>query len=169
MEVFEAILTRRSIRKYQRKPVGDDVVRQLLTAAMSAPSARNSQPWEFVVLTDRATLEKASRVNPYAGMAAEAPLAIVVCADPRRETSSGYWMVDCAAAVENMLLAAHGLGLGAVWTGIYPRPERISGFRQLLGVPEAVVPHTMVVVGYPAEERAAEERFDGERVHRERW
>ena len=169
MEAFEAIVTRRSVRKYQAQAVGDDVVRRLLVAAMSAPSARNSQPWEFVVLTDRATLGKASKINPHAAMAAEAPLAIVVCADPRREKSSGYWMLDCAAAVENLLLAAHGLGLGAVWTGVYPRPERIAGFRKLLGVPEEVIPHSMVVVGYAAEQCAAQDRYQAERVHRDRW
>ena len=113
----------------------------------AGPSARNSQPWHFIVLTDRQLLEQASTVNPYAQMAATAPLAILVCADTRLEKSPGYWPVDCAAAVENMLLAAHGLGLGAVWTGVRPRPERIEGFRRLFSLPESIIAHSMVVIG----------------------
>lgn len=169
MEVLDAILTRRSIRAYDDRPVPEELVERLLRAAMAAPSARNGQPWQFVVLTDRDMLAKAATINPYAGMAAQAPLAIVICADPRLEKSSGYWPVDCAAAAENMLLAAHGLGLGAVWTGIYPREERIEGFRRLLGLPAPVIAHCMIVVGYPAEQRAAEVRYHADRVHRDRW
>lgn len=169
MDTLEAIRTRRSIRRFQQKPVPDAVIEQLLAAAMSAPSARNSQPWHFVVLDDRELLDRASRINPHAWMAAQAPLGILVCADPDLEKSSGYWMLDCAAAVQNLLLAAHSLGLGAVWTGIYPRAERIEGFRQLLSLPEPVTAHSLIVVGYPAEQVAPENRYQPQRVHRNRW
>ena len=169
MDVSEAILTRRSIRQFEDRPVPDELIEKLLRAAMSAPSARNSQPWYFIVLTDRQLLRQASTVNPYAGMAAKAPLAILVCADTRLEKSSGYWPVDCAAAVENMLLAAHGLGLGAVWTGVWPRQERMDGFRRLFNLPEPVFAHSMVVVGYPAEQPSPEDRYQPERVYRNGW
>jgi nitroreductase len=169
MEVMEAILTRRSIRQFEDRPVPDELIEKLLRAAMNAPSARNSQPWYFIVLTNRQLLRQASTVNPYAGMAAKAHLAILVCADTRLEKSPGYWPVDCAAAVENMLLAAHGLGLGAVWTGVWPREERMDGFRRLFNLPEPVIAHSMVVVGYPAEQPSPEDRYQPERVYRNGW
>ena len=169
MEVIQAILTRRSVRQFQDRPVPEDLVEKLLRAAMSAPSARNSQPWQFVVLTHRPLLRQAATVNPYAEMAARAPLAILICADTRLEKSPGFWPVDCAAAAENMLLAAHGLELGAVWTGVWPRAERMDGFRRLLRLPEAVIAHSMIVVGYPAEQPAAEDRYRADRVHQNAW
>jgi nitroreductase len=120
MEALEAILSRRSIRKYRDEPVGEEAIEQLLRAAMSAPSAGNQQPWHFVVIDGRDILEKVEKVNPYAGMAADAPLAVLIAAEPALEKFPGYWVQDCSAAAENMLLAAHAMGLGAVWTGIYP-------------------------------------------------
>ncbi len=169
MEVLDAILTRRSIRKFQDRPVSEELVEKLLRTAMHAPSARNSQPWQFVVITDRQILRQASAINPNAEMAARAPLAILICADPRLEKSSGYWPVDCAAAAQNMLLAAHGLGLGAVWTGVWPRKERMDGFRRLFDLPEPVIAHSLIVVGYPAEQPPPEDRYRSDRVHRNAW
>jgi nitroreductase len=169
METLEAILTRRSIRQYQPTPVPEELVQKLLAAAMSAPSARNSQPWRFVVIDDRELLDQAPAINPYAEMARRAPLAILICADPGLEKSPGYWMLDCAAAAQNMLLAAHGLGLGAVWCGVYPRQPRIEGFRRLLGVPEEIIPHSLIVVGYPTESHCREDRFQPDRVYRNGW
>ena len=98
-------------------------------------------------------------------MAANAPLAILVCADTELEISEGFWPVDCAAAVQNMLLAAHALGLGAVWTGVYPRQQRIDDFRQLLNLPGHIIPHSLLPIGYSAEQPAAEDRFDETRIH----
>ncbi len=106
---------------------------------------------------------------PNAAMAGSAPLAILVCGDLDLEKSEGYWVVDCAAAVENMLLAAHALGLGAVWCGVYPREPRMEGLRQLVGLPENVVAHSLVVVGYPAEQVQPEDRYRPERVRRNHW
>jgi nitroreductase len=169
MDTLEAIRTRRSIRKYQDKPVPDELIRKLLAAAMSAPSARNAQPWQFVVISDRQLLGEIPKVNPNAWMAERAAGAILVCGDLSLEKSPGYWVVDCAAAVENMLLAAHALGLGAVWTGIYPREERSEGFRRLVGLPSHVVAHSLVVLGYPAEQPATEDRYKEDRVRRNRW
>ncbi|MGA2257837.1 MAG: nitroreductase family protein [Thermoguttaceae bacterium] len=169
MDTLEAIRTRRSIRKYLDRSVPEELVQTLLAAAMQAPSARNQQPWYFVVIDDVAMLARIPEFMPNAAMAAEAPLAILVCGDLSLEESEGYWLVDCAAAVENVLLAAHALGLGAVWCGVYPREARMDGLRQLVGLPKNVIAHSLVVLGYAAEQVSAEDRYRPERVRRNRW
>jgi nitroreductase len=169
MDAIEAILTRRSIRRFRDEPVSEDLIETLLRAAMSAPSAGNQQPWHFVVIRDRETLDTTSTVHPYATMAAEAPLAIVVCGDTTLEQHKGFWVQDCAAAVQNLLLAAHASGLGAVWCGIHPSEGRAKGFRELLSIPEPIIPLALLVVGHPNEKKPAADRFDPGRVHRDRW
>ena len=171
MDALEAIHTRRSIRKYLDKPVPEELIQKLLAAAMQAPSACNQQPWQFVVIDDRTILAEIPKFMPNAAMAGKAPLAILVCGDVdlRVERSEGYWVVDCAAAVENMLLAAHALGLGAVWCGVYPREPRMEGMRRLLGLPKNVIAHSLVVLGYPGEQVPPEDRHRPERVRRNRW
>jgi nitroreductase len=169
MDALEAIHTRRSIRKYLDQPVPEELIQKLLAAAMQAPSARNQQPWQFVVIDDRAILAKIPGFMPNAAMAGGAPLAILVCGDLSLETSEGYWVVDCSAAVENMLLAAHALGLGAVWCGVYPREPRMEGLRRLVGLPANVVAHSLVVLGYAAEQIPAADRYRPERVRHNRW
>jgi nitroreductase len=169
MDALEAIHTRRSIRKYQDQPVPDELVQKLLAAAMSAPSACNQQPWQFVVITDRGLLAEIPKINPYAAMAHDAPAAILVCGDLALEKVADYWVVDCAAAVQNLLLASHALGLGAVWTGVYPRKSRMEGFRRLLSLPHKVIPHALIVLGYPAESVAPEDRYRQDRVHHNGW
>jgi nitroreductase len=136
---------------------------------MAAPSACNAQPWQFVLLAERRLIEEVPKINAYAAMAVQAPLSILVCGDTSLEISPGYWPVDCAAAVENLLLAAHALGLGAVWTGVWPQPERIEQLRRLLGLPAHVVPHSLIPIGYPAEQPPHEDRFRRDRVHRNGW
>ena len=168
MDTLETIRTRRSVRKYQDRPVPPELLEQLLAAAMSAPSARNAQPWHFVVIDDRELLAEIPRINPNARMAAAAA-AILVCGDLKLEKSAGFWVVDCAAATENLLLAAHALGLGAVWTGIHPRQQRVEGFRRMLQLPENVVPHSLVPLGYPAEQPEAADRYRADRIHRNGW
>jgi nitroreductase len=169
MDALEAIFTRRSIRKFKEDPVDAGTVKKLLSAAMSAPSAQNQQPWRFVVVTDRALLADLTTVHPYAKALAEAPLAILVCGDLGAERSAGFWVQDCAAATENLLIAAAALGLGAVWQGCYPREDRVRGIQKLLGIPESVVPLSLVAVGYPNETRPREDRYDEAKVHRNRW
>lgn len=169
MDTLQAIHSRRSVRRYLDKPVDADEVQKLLAAAMQAPSARNQQPWQFVVIDDRAVLGKIPSFMPNAAMAAEAPMAILVCGDLALEKSEGYWVVDCAAAVQNMLLAAHALGLGACWCGVYPREKRMDGLRDLLALPGNVVAHSLVVIGHPAEQIAPVDRFQKSRIHRNRW
>ena len=169
MDALQALCTRRSIRKYLDKPVPQEVLQQILQAAMYAPSACNQQPWQFVVIDDRKLLREVPTVHPYARMAAEAPLAILVCSDTTLEQVPGYWVIDCSAAVQNLLLAAHALGLGAVWCGVYPQQERVEGFRRLLGLPKHVIPHSLVPLGYPAEQPPQEERYRADRVHHNGW
>ncbi|MEF2229683.1 MAG: nitroreductase family protein [Pseudodesulfovibrio sp.] len=166
MELKQAIMTRRSIRKFEDRPVPEPMVREILEAAMMAPSAGNAQPWRFVVVDDRALLDAAAATLPYAKMAAHAPLAIAVCGDLSLEKHPGYWVQDCSAAMQNLLLAAHGLGLGAVWTGLYPVEDRAAFVRKLLKLPETVIPLGLAVLGWPAQHPESQSRFRQDRVHR---
>ena len=168
MEAMEAILTRRSIRRYASSTIPDERVRDLLTAAMSAPSAGNEQPWHFVIIDDRKIMEKIPRFHPYASMLKEAPLAILVCVDGNLGVE-GFLIQDGSAATENLLLAAHAKGLGAVWLGIYPLKERMVGMRKLLGLPDSILPLALISLGYPAETIPAENRYHLQRVHTNRW
>lgn len=166
MNVMEALMTRRSVRKYvEGKSVPDEMVREILEAAMMAPSAGNGQPWRFVVVNDREVLDSMVGLHPYIHMVKHAPLGILVCGDLSLEKYPGYWVQDCAAAMENMLLAIHGLGLGAVWTGIYPMEDRVTAFRSLFNLPEQVIPLGFAPVGWPAQQPKSESRFKEDRVH----
>ncbi len=165
----DPVLSRRSIRKYTGDPVDDETVERLLRAAMAAPSAGNQQPWQFVVLRDRATLRAIPEFHPYARMLPTAPVAILVCGDPATGKWPQMWEQDCSAATENLLVEAELLGLGAVWLGVHPLSERVVALRALLGIPESIVPFAVVPVGWPAERKAPSDRFDAGRVHRDRW
>lgn len=169
MDAMEAIRTRRSIRKYTGKPVSENLVKEILRAGMMAPSAGNQQPWHFVVADDRSVLNEIPKTHPYAGAVKESPVAIVVCGDTRLEKHEGYWVQDCSAAVQNMLLAAHSLGLGTVWLGVFPRGDRVEGLRKLFGLPKEVIPLAVIAVGYAAEKRESTDRFDAARIHRNKW
>jgi len=169
MDTIKAIHTRRSIRRYKDKSIPNETIQKLLAAAMAAPSARNQQPWEYIVITDPDLLERIPTINPYADMAKRAPLAILICGNLEIETSPGYWIIDCAAATQNLLLAAHALGLGAVWTGTYPNEDRMDGYTELFDLPEYILPHSLVVLGYPDEEPPEEDRFLEERIHHNSW
>ncbi|PLV57352.1 nitroreductase family protein [Thermotoga sp. SG1] len=163
------VYKRRSIRKYQKKDVPDELVKEVIRAAMHAPSACNQQPWHFVVIKDAETRKKVAEIHPHAKMILEAPVAILVCGDPSLEKCKGFWVQDCSAAVENLLLRAAELGLGAVWCGVYPREDRVKSFQKLLGIPDHVIPFALVPMGYPAEQPILEDRFKPERIHYEKW
>jgi nitroreductase len=169
MDALEAIHTRRSIREYTDQPVPDELVDEIVAAAMSAPSAGNSRPWQFVVLTDRDLLGRIPMIHPHAAMAASAPVAVLVCGDLSLEKYPGNWIADCSAATQNLLLAAHAKGLGGVWTGVYPDTARIQAFRKLLGLPEQVVPLALVPIGHPAYPIGRQHRFEPGKIHRNRW
>ena len=167
--MLDTILARRSIRKYTSEPVPDEMVTYLLRAAMAAPSAGNEQPWHFVVIRERHLLEQLTRVHPYAQMLHDANLAIMVCGDKTLEKYEGYWIQDCSAATENILIAAEDMGLGSVWLGVYPNIERSDPMRVLLDLPKNVIPFAIISVGFPAEEKEPANRYNPGRIHYDRW
>jgi len=165
MNTLEAIRTRRSIRKFENKPVSDEMVREILDAAMMAPSAGNAQPWQFVVVNDRETLDSMTAIHPYLGMVKQAPLGILVCGDLSKEKFPGYWVQDCSAAMQNLLLAVHELGLGAVWTGVYPMEDRMEAISKMFNLPENVIPLGFAPIGWPAQSPSSKSRFKEENIH----
>ena len=170
--VLDAISARTSIRAYQDRPVGADTVELLLRAAMSAPSARNRPPWAFIVVDDKDLLRQLADSLPYAQSAAAAPMAVVVCGvltESQGATNAGWWVQDAAAASENLLLAAHAVGLGAVWTGVYSYEDRVRAVRNVLGLPRHVVPLNVIPIGYPAENPAPKQKWDPAKVRRNGW
>lgn len=142
---------------------------ELLKAGMYAPSARNYQPWHFIILQDQQMLEKVTEFHPYASMLPKASAGIVVCGDKSIEPTGEYINQDCSAATQNILLAAHDHGLGSVWLGLYPRDARVEGMKKLLGLPENILPISLIAIGYPAEEKPVPERFKTDRVHYNAW
>ncbi|MBM3476549.1 MAG: nitroreductase family protein [Armatimonadetes bacterium] len=169
MDAIQAIMTRRSIRKYTDEAVTGEEVETLLRAAMAAPSAANKQPWHFVVVRDQALREAFTQFHPHSAMLREAPVGILICGDTELELGGGYWIQDCSAATENLLIAAHAIGLGAVWLGITPRADRVAQTQALFGLPANVIPLGMISVGHPAEEKEPGDRYDPARVRRNKW
>lgn len=161
---IENILTRRSIRSYTDQDVEPGKIEAILEAGMAAPSGKNGQPWDFIVLTRREILDEMAERLPYAKMLREARVAIAVCAD---RTKSPYWYVDCSAAAENILLAAHALGLGAVWTATYPYRDRMDVVKELCGLPGSYDSLCVIPVGYPAREARPKDNFDAGKIHHE--
>jgi nitroreductase len=166
---MDAILTRRSIRKYKDIKVSDELVYELLKAGMAAPSAGNEQPWEFIVLRDREVLKKITEVHPYSQMLLNTDVAIVVCGDESKEKFKGFWVQDCSASTENILLEAQSRGLGAVWLGVYPAADRLEAIKKVLNLPSSVIPLSIIPVGYPDETKDPSDRFDRARIHYDRW
>ena len=170
LDAITALLTRRSIRRFTDEPVAREQVDTLLACAMAAPTGYNEQSWRFVVVRDAERREELSAASNWGGMARNAPVVVVVCGDAAAERHPGqYWVQEAAAALENMLIAAHALGLGAVWIGLHPRPERVAPVRLLLGLPPSVEPLGMIALGYPAETKAPSSRMDWNKVHYESW
>jgi len=164
---IDNLFARRSIRRYTDEPVSEEQIELLLKAAMAAPSASNLKPWHFVAVTRRAVLNRLAGVHPHGKMLAQATLAICVCGEP--VVNDRMWVQDCAASTENILLAVTGLGLGAVWLGVYPREERIKPISEVLGIPEGIVPFSVISIGHPTEALPARTQYDEARVHRDVW
>ena len=165
-DVLDIILRRRSIRQFTPEPVDRETLVLLLKAAMAAPTACNSQPWEFIVVTDEETLDCIRSRLPFARY--NNPAAIVVCGNQtiaHNTAAREYWVQDCSAATENILIAAAGMGLGTVWIGIHPYASRIKLLRETLGIPEYVTPLCMVFVGHPAEKKEPRTQYDEHRVY----
>jgi len=169
MDTIEAIMTRRSIRKFSDKVISEDLIKTLLEAAMQAPSAGNQQPWHFIIIREKKIFKEIQKFHPYSKMLDEASVAILICGDLNLEKHKNYWIIDCSNAAENILLAAHSLGLGAVWLGIHPRVERSQPMRVLFELENNIMPHSLIVVGYPAEKKESEYRYNPLRVHYDKW
>lgn len=166
MDLLEGLLTRRSVRKYSDKPLSKETIEEILKYAMYAPSAKNQRPWHFMPTNDRQIMQGIMAVHPFSTMLAYAQWVIIVYGDKEAASTPEYMPVDCAIATQNLLLAAHGLGVGAVWLGVYPVPERVNGIRQLIPVPENIVPFAIVSLGWPGREyNDIPERFSPEKIH----
>ncbi len=163
------ILDRRSIRRFTDQKIDHEVITQLLDAAMHAPSAVNKQPWHFIVIDRRQLMDKIMEIHPHAGMFRTASHGIVVCGDESLQHDDGYWVVDCGAATQNLLLAAHSLGLGACWVGLHPREGRKAAFTTLLDLPSHVKPFALVALGYPGEKKTRADRFHPDKVKSNGW
>lgn len=169
--VIENIMTRTSIRQFTSQPVAKDTLETILKAGMAAPSAVNKQPWAFVVVTDREMLDSMNNIHPYANLRT-ATAAIVVCGNMDKTldgTAREYWVQDCSAVTENILLAAHGLGLGAVWCGVYPIEERVADVKRVLELPSNIVPLDIVSMGYPANNPEPKDKWNPELIHWQKW
>ena len=169
METLKAIHTRHSVRKFTAKKVEERLIQEIINAGMMAPSAGNERPWHFVVIRERASLKAIGDSHPYASMVTKAPVAVLICGDLNQDNYEGYWIQDCAAATQNMLLATHDLGLGSVWVGLYPRAQRVTDVRRIINLPEHIVPFAILPLGCPAEAKEEENRFDASRIHWECW
>ena len=169
MKCIDAMMSRRSIRRYTTDPVSDADVETILHAAMAAPSAFNQQPWRFVVVRDAETRMRLAETSQYSGMLEEAPVGNVVCADSTAVRVEGYWVLDCGAAMENALLAIHALGLGGVWLGVHGYAERVAVVREACHLPEEIEPVGMIALGHPEETKPPGNRYNPAFVHHERW
>lgn len=166
------IMARKSVRSYANKPVEPTKVDTLLRAAMAAPTAVNKQPWAFVVIDDATVLDTLATHLPYAKMTGEAPLAIVVCGDlskTLRGDDDEYWPLDCSAATQNLLLAAEAMGLGAVWTAVYPEEDRMEAVSKVLRLPEYILPFNVIPIGYPAHPERPKDKYKEDNIHYNKW
>jgi nitroreductase len=168
---IENLFSRRAIRSFTSQKLTPEQIDLLLKAAMAAPSAGNRKPWHWIVVTDDKVKQALTEAHPYADMLLEAAIGIVPCGEPGLSfpDTPEYWIQDISAATENLWLAATGMGLGAVWCGVYPVRERVEAFRRVLGVPERVVPFALMPIGYPAEQKEPRTQYDRLRVHTNKW
>ena len=169
MEILEGILTRRSVRKYTNEIIPREKAEELIKYGIYAPSACNKQPWHFVLLNDVEIFRQIQGFQPNTKMLEHAQWGIVVCGDEQLAHTPDYWPVDCATATENILLAAHGMGYGAVWLGIYPRSERVSAMKKLLDLPPHIHAFSVIAVGCHNQQLSHPERFHAERIHLNKW
>jgi nitroreductase len=167
MDAIEAILTRRSIRRYTDQPISPETVDELLKAAMAAPSAHNKQPWSFVVIDDHQLLEVFAELHSYSGMLSQAQLAILVCGDTLVQPER--WMLDCTASAQNILLAAHAKGLGAVWVAVYPGSPRMKEVQTILKLPDHISPLCLISLGHPQGKINPSKRYDPAKIHKNQW
>ena len=171
-DTLKTIFSRKSIRSYRNEPVAKEKLEMLVRAGMAAPTAVDKRPWEFIVVTDRTVLKQLADALPYAKMTDKAAAAIVVGGDVQKQwggMESDYWIMDCSAATENILLAAESMGLGAVWTAIYPEDIFIRSVRQILGIPSHIVPLNLIPVGVPAGREKPKDKYNPAQIHWNKW
>ena len=169
METLKAIFKRRSIRKFTGRKIADKKIKILLEAAMAAPTAVNAQEWEFLVIKDKKQMLKITKVHPHAQTLKQAAAAIIICGNLRKEYYPGYWIGDCGACAQNILLAATDLGLGSVWLGVQPDKARVKNIKKLFKIPAHIIPFNVIALGYPAEKKKHENRYDAKKIHHETW
>jgi len=170
MELYEGLISRRSERYYTGEKIDEEIITKIIRAGMYAPSARNKRPWHFVIIDDRDVIRKIMEIHPSATMLSKASHAIAVCGDEKLENGPGYYKLDCSAATQNILLAAHSMGLGAVWLGIEPREARVKAVDSLLGLPEHIHTLSVVSIGIPDNMPAmTTDRFEPEKIKRNKW
>jgi nitroreductase len=170
MELFEGLLSRRSIRKYTGERIDEEKIRSVVKAGMYAPSANNTRPWHFIIVDDREIMEKIMKVHPYSSMLSEASHAIIVCGDEKLQNGPGYYVLDCSAATQNVLLAAHALGLGAVWLGVEPKSDRKKAIKEILGLPEYIHAVSIISIGMPVKiPEKIPARFEQKKIRKNRW
>lgn len=168
---IENIMSRTSVRKFTDRAIAKDTLETIVKAGMAAPTAVNKQPWDFVVVTEREVLDSLMANHPYSNLAT-ATAAIIVCGNMEKAMEGdgqAYWIQDCSAATENILLAAHALGLGAVWCGVYPMQDRIVPVRETLKLPSYVIPLNIISMGYPAEDPEPKDKWNPSNVHYQQW
>ena len=165
----DPVLTRRSIRKFTDLPINRDTLLMLLQAGMSAPSAEDERPWHFIVINDSSFRELIPSIHPDIHILKNAPASILVCGDLTCQKAPGFWIQDCSATTENILIEARLLGMGSIWLGIYPVEGRIDGFRQFFHIPEHIIPFSIIAIGYPDEYKEPADRYDETRVHYQKW
>lgn len=163
---IQTIFARKSVRSFLPKPIEEEKIELLLKAGMAAPSGKNLQPWEFIVVDNRATLDSMAEELPYARWLKESPIAIIVCGD---SVKSSYWYLDCSASAQNILLAAESLGLGAVWTATYPYEERMDVVKKYIDIPENISSLCIIPVGYPSSPLQPKDKWNPTKVHRNNW
>jgi nitroreductase len=168
-DILSIIYNRKSVRNYKNgdKQIPQEAIDKIIKAAFAAPSAINIQPWHFIVVKERVLLDALADKLPYAKMLRETPLAIIVCGDT--DKSELYWDMDCAAATQNILLAAEALELGAVWTAVHPEPDRISFVKKLLHIPRNITPLNVIPIGYAALCDAPKNKYDASKIHINAW
>lgn len=169
--VLENIMTRTSIRQFTSQPIAKDTLLSIVKAGMAAPSAVNLQPWSFIIIDEPEALKRLNEVHPHANLKT-ATAAIVVCGllnKSENEEIRPYWVQDCSAATENILLAAHAYGIGAVWCGVYPNPERIPAVKEVLGIPENVEPLNIITMGYPDQNPQPKDKWNEDNIHFQKW
>lgn len=171
-ETLRTIHARKSVRQYTDKQVTKDQLMSLVKAGMAAPTAGNKRPWSFIVIDDRKTLDTLAELLATGKMLKNATAAIVVCGNPEKSfpgAESAYWVQDCSAATENILLAVESMGLGAVWLGVYPTENKIKGVQSVLGIPEKEIPLSVISIGYPAGAEKPKDKFNEQQIHWNKW